>query len=152
MEYNQLKNKEVNNSTYSRKVSYLKDYFWIIQDLLDELIRNTEEYNIQSSKITGMPPSKIISTLDNIFIQKQNRHENIEFSIKQLFSKKREREEVINKLEDPQERYVLKCKYLLFKTFEEISLNLNKSDRQIKRWHASAINNLEISNLTSRCR
>jgi len=152
MEYNQLKNKEVNNSTYSRKVFYLKDYFWIIQDLLDELIRNTEEYNIQSSKITGMPPSKIISTLDNIFIQKQNRHENIEFSIKQLFLKKREREEAINKLDDPQERYVLKCKYLLFKTFEEISLNLNKSDRQIKRWHASAINNLEIPNLTSRCR
>lgn len=138
----------INNSDYSKKVFYLKDYFWIVQDLLDELIRNTEEYSIKSSKITGMPPNKIISTLDNIIIQRKKRNEKIDDRIADLFAKKKEREDIINKLDDPQERYVLKNKYLLFKTFEEISLNLNKSDRQIKRWHSSAINNLEIPNST----
>ena len=138
----------INNSDYSKKVLYLKDYFWIVQDLLDELIRNTETYSIKSSKITGMPPNKIISTLDNIIIRRQKQNEKIDNKIVDLFSKKKEREDTINKLNDPQERYVLKNKYLLFKTFEEISLNLNKSDRQIKRWHSSAINNLEIPNST----
>lgn len=140
------------NSDYSKKVFYLKDYFWIIQDLLDELIRNSEEYSIQSSKMTGMPPSKIISTLDNIIIRMQKQNERIDSKVKELYFKKKEREDIINKLEDPQERYVLKCKYLLFKTFEEISLNLNKSDRQIKRWHSSAINHLELPNSSFKSR
>lgn len=151
MEYKVERN--LNNSKsidYSKKVFYLKDYFWIIQDLLDELIRNSEEYSIKSSKITGMPPSKIISTLDSIVIRMQKQRERIDSKVQDLFLKKKEREDIINKLEDPQERYILKCKYLLFKTFEEISLNLDKSDRQIRRWHSSAINHLELPNSSSK--
>lgn len=129
-------------SDYNNKLKYLKSYFWVIQDLLDELIRNDDDSVQKASQITGMPKSQLIRTLDDIFIERQAKSFDITKNIDWLFRKKKQIEESINKLEDPQQRYVLRNKYLYFKTLEEISININKSYTHIKRCHTEAINNL----------
>lgn len=134
-------------SDYNNKLKYLKSYFWIIQDLLDELIRNEDDSVQIASQITGMPKSQVIRTLDDLFIERQMKSCNITKNIERLFNKKKQIEDSINKLEDPQERYVLRNKYLYFKTLEEISININKSYKHIKRCHTDAINNLVIPEL-----
>ncbi len=134
------------NGIYRKKVKYLQNYFWIVQDLLDELVRNQED--IKASSISDMPKSKVIKTIDNIYINKEKSKQKIELDTKKLFNKKKEIENAINKLDDPQLKYVLKNKYLFFKTIEEISINLNKSYKQISRWHTDAINKLELPDST----
>lgn len=131
-----------NYDEYKKKIKKLQNYFWILQDLLDELIRNKEDSDISASKISGMPKSQIIKTIDHVYLSKISRRENIEKKVAKLYLDKKKIEDSIDKLCDPQERYVLKHKYLFFQTFEEISITLNKSYKQITRWHASAINNL----------
>lgn len=131
-----------NCGDYRKKIKTLQGYFWIIQELLDDLIRNKEDSDISASKISGMPKSQIIKTIDHVYLSKLSREKTIENKITKLYSNKKKIEDSIDKLEDPQERYVLKHKYLFFQTFEEISITLNKSYKQITRWHASAINNL----------
>lgn len=132
------------NSEFEKKVCYLKRYYWIIQELLDELIRSKDDSNLKSSQISGMPKSQMIRTIDDVYQGKINRLEKLDKKIKDNFARKKEIEKVIDELEDPQQRYVLKNKYLYFKTFEEISLNLDKSCKQISRWHSEAINNLKL--------
>lgn len=138
------------NEIYKKKIKYLQNYFWIIQDLLDELVRNQDDNSfIKASSISGMPKSKVIKTIDDIYINKVKSKQNIELDIGELYNKKKEIENIIDKLDDPQLKYVLKNKYLFFKTIEEISINLNKSYKQITRWHADAINKLELPDSTN---
>lgn len=150
MPQNQLKNNycNKNESLYERKVKKLKNYFWIIQNLLDELIRNQDDSSIiKAAQLSGMPKSQVIRTLDDIYYARVKSQEKISDNIKQQMTKKLIIENAINKIEDPQLRYVLKNKYLLFKSLEEIALNLNKSYKQISRWHTQAINNINIEDL-----
>lgn len=135
-----------NNETseYSNKLKFLKSYFWIIQDLLDELVRNEDDNIQRASQITGMPKSQVVRTLDDLFIERQMKSSNISKNIEKLFTKKKQIENSIEELEDPQQKYILRNKYLYFKTLEEISININKSYKQIKRWHTDAINNIVI--------
>lgn len=144
LEANQNIQKE-ENSIYRKKVKFLQNYFWIIQDLLDELIRNQDDSScIKASTISGMPKSQMIKTIDDVYLSKKYSKEKIEKKIEELYSKKKQIENLINKIDDPQLKYVLKNKYLFFKTIEEISINLNKSYKQITRWHTDAINKLEL--------
>lgn len=130
---------------YQMKVIYLKNYFWIIQELLDELIRNQDNsVFIEASKISDMPKSKIIRTLDDAYARRLKEEKYIKKELRRVYLKKIEIENTINSLDDPQLKYVLKNKYLFFKTLEEISLNINKSYKQVCRWHVEAINRLEL--------
>lgn len=143
------KNQSSNQKIYLDKIKYLQNYFWIIQNLLDELIRNKEDSFIKASQISGMPKSQMIRTIDDIYIEKKAREKRIDRNIDKLYNKKQEIENTINNLQDPQQKYVLKNKYLFFKTIEEISINLDKSRKQISRWHTDAINNLELPDYIS---
>ena len=144
LEVNQNIQKE-GNSVYRKKVKFLQNYFWIIQDLLDELIRNQDDNScIKASTISGMPKSQMIKSIDDVYLSKKYSKEKIEKKIEELYSKKKQIENIINKIDDPQLKYVLKNKYLFFKTIEEISINLNKSYKQVTRWHTDAINKLEL--------
>ena len=73
------------NGIYRKKVKYLQNYFWIVQDLLDELVRNQED--IKASSISDMPKSKVITTIDNIYINKEKSKQKIELDTKKLFNK-----------------------------------------------------------------
>lgn len=132
------------SNEYDEKVRYLKGYYWIIQNLIDELIRSKEDSYLKASQISGMPKSQIIRTIDDVYQEKIIRIEKLDKKIREYYSRKKEIEQVIDALEDPQQRYVLKNKYMYFKTFEEISINLDKSCKQISRWHSEAINNLKL--------
>ncbi len=142
--------KSISNE-YDEKVRYLKGYYWIIQNLIDELIRSKEDSYLKASQISGMPKSQIIRTIDDVYQEKIIRIEKLDKKIREYYSRKKEIEQVIDALEDPQQRYVLKNKYMYFKTFEEISINLDKSCKQISRWHSEAINNLKLPSSVNQC-
>ena len=55
-----------NLSKFEMKIKYLERYYWIIQELLDELIRNNEDTVISASKISGMPKGQVIRTIDDV--------------------------------------------------------------------------------------
>lgn len=139
------------SNEYDEKVRYLKGYYWIIQNLIDELIRSKEDSYLKASQISGMPKSQIIRTIDDVYQEKIIRIEKLDKKIREYYSRKKEIEQVIDALEDPQQRYVLKNKYMYFKTFEEISINLDKSCKQISRWHSEAINNLKLPSSVNQC-
>ena len=50
----------------------------------------------------------------------------------------------INKVENPDERLLLRCKYLNFKTWGEICAEMNYSLRTIHRIHQSALDNVVV--------
>ena len=135
-----------NLSKFEMKIKYLERYYWIIQELLDELIRNNEDTVISASKISGMPKGQVIRTIDDVYIAKLKNKERISIKIERLYSKKKKIETYINNIDDP--CYVLKSKYLFFKTFEEIAILLDKSTKQISRWHHDAIELIDIPELS----
>ena len=75
------------NGIYRKKVKYLQNYFWIVQDLLDELVRNQED--IKASSISDMPKSKVIKTIDNIYINKEKSKQKIELDTKNYLIRKK---------------------------------------------------------------
>jgi len=134
---------EINNE-YKEKISFLKNYYWIIVNLIEEFSELNNEYSVKSSRFTGMPKSLAISTIDDMYIKFSKEQGKINEHIKKIYERKKKIENAVNKIEYPHLRYIIKSKYLKFQTFEEIAEKLDKSTKQISRWHYEGINSLEL--------
>lgn len=61
-----------------------------------------------------------------------------------LFRLKTQMEEVIEAVPDITERTVLRYRYLLGFTWEQIAERFNANERTIRRWHASALRHVSV--------
>ncbi len=89
---------------------------------------------------TSASSDKIVNIIAKIVDLENEIHDEIE----QLIALKKQIRDVINKLENINEKLVLKYRYLMFFQWEEICDKMHYSPRQIHRFHDSALENIEV--------
>ena len=89
---------------------------------------------------TSTSSDKIVNIIAKIVDLENEIHDEIE----QLIALKKQIRDVINKLENVNEKLVLKYRYLMFFQWEEICDKMHYSPRQIHRFHDSALENIEV--------
>lgn len=89
---------------------------------------------------TSASSDKIVNIIAKIIDLENEIHDEIE----QLIALKKQIRDVINKLENINEKLVLKYRYLMFFQWEEICDKMHYSPRQIHRFHDSALENIEV--------
>lgn len=89
---------------------------------------------------TSASNDKIVNIIARIVDLENEIHDEIE----QLIALKKQIRDVINKLENVNEKLVLKYRYLMFFQWEEICDKIHYSPRQIHRFHDSALENIEV--------
>ena len=81
-----------------------------------------------------------IKTIEKIWEYEQK----IDVKIDKLVDLRSEINAAIEKMENPEERLLLKYRYLKNESWEDISYELNVSYRTVHRIHASALNNFVV--------
>lgn len=121
---------------------------------LNELIESDKEEleNLRSlsESISGDMTQERVQTsassdkIVNIIAKIVDLENEIYDEIEQLIALKKQIRDVINKLENINEKLVLKYRYLMFFQWEEICDKMHYSPRQIHRFHDSALENIEV--------
>lgn len=116
-----------------------------VKEIIDEIIkRKMEKLGMQAMKLTDMPSGggcnndKILNTLqavEELELEKRIRENNEKILL--VRSK-------INSLELPEERLILRMKYLQNKTFEEIRKEINYSIRRTQWMHGQALKSYSL--------
>ncbi len=81
-----------------------------------------------------------VKTIEKIWEREQSLNEKID----RLVDLKTEINAAIDKLEDVEERLLLKYRYLKNESWEDIAMDLNVSYRTVHRIHASALRNFVV--------
>ena len=103
--------------------------------------------SISSSNLSGMPPLSTKNT-EPSFVRCINKIVDLEKIINDEIDRfvelKKEIREVINNVPDPDERLVLRLRYIEFLKWEAIASSMGLSLKQVHRIHASALMNVKI--------
>jgi len=103
--------------------------------------------SISSPNLSGMPPSSTRNT-EPSFVKCINKIVDLEKIINDEIDRfvelKKEIREVINNVPDPDERLVLRLRYIEFLKWEAVASNMGLSLKQVHRIHASALMNVKI--------
>ncbi len=133
---------------HRNKIAYLNQYRYADKEI-DRKIRELENwkskiYNVTST-ISDMPKGRgrtdtIASGIANI----NEIEQTINSDIDTLVKLRKDIEVRINKVNDLKQKEVLKCRYLDFKSFEQIAVDNHMAIRHIFRIHEVALDNLKI--------
>ena len=88
----------------------------------------------------GEKEAPFIKTIEKIWDYEQR----IDAQINRLIDLRSEINAAIESMENPEERLLLKYRYLKNESWEDISYDLNVSYRTVHRIHASALNNFVV--------
>jgi len=103
--------------------------------------------SISSPNLSGMPPSSTRNT-EPSFVKCINKIVDLEKIINDEIDRfvelKKEIREVINNVPDPDERLVLRLRYIEFLKWEAVASSMGLSLKQVHRIHASALMNVKI--------
>ena len=103
--------------------------------------------SISSPNLSGMPPSSTRNT-EPFFVKCINKIVDLEKIINDEIDRfvelKKEIREVINNVPDPDERLVLRLRYIEFLKWEAVASSMGLSLKQVHRIHASALMNVKI--------
>ena len=112
-----------------------KEELEYLRSLSTSLSGNMSEEKVQSS----MSNDKITNIIAKIIDLESEIHDEIE----KLIEKKKEIRDTINKIENVNEKLVLKYRYLMFLQWDEIYKKMHYSARQVHRIHDSALEKVE---------
>ena len=135
---------------YQSKKEYLTGYRKAckkIESLKEQLESLQEiEQSVRSQQLSDMPKgSNRHQDLSDLMVKLEDLQAQIADAIMVSCRIKLEIEEVLWKLEDPEEARVLRFRYIYFMDWEEISGIMGYSMRQSRRIHDEAIKNLKMS-------
>lgn len=135
---------------YQSKKEYLTGYRKAckkIESLKEQLESLQEiEQSVRSQQLSDMPKgSNRHQDLSDLMVKLEDLQAQIADAIMVSCRIKLEIEEVLWKLEDPEEARVLRFRYICFMTGKEISNTMSYSPRQVWRIHDNAIKNLKMA-------
>lgn len=133
---------------HREKIKYLNQYRYLNKEI-DRKIESLEFWRNKILNITGtlsdMPKSnKRSDTIADGIATINEIEENINKDIDDLVELKAEIESKINSVEDLKLRELLKCRYLDFKSWEEIAYRNGYSWRHVFRLHELALDEIKI--------
>lgn len=98
-----------------------------------------------TSTISDMPGgSRNIHRMEDVIIKISSVEEEINNDIDELVDLKRDIMRLIKKLADPEYQVILEERYLCFKKFEQIALDMGYSIQHIFRLHEKALKELAV--------
>lgn len=131
---------------------YLKQAYRL-DKIIDSMVKEVEELRSLSSAIQSPQfGERVQTTRDNEakFVKNlykiEEFEETINYKIDRLIDLKKQMSEVISSVSNPDEQLVLRHRYLLGQTWEQISDELVADPTTIYRWHKKALNSLELPN------
>lgn len=133
---------------HREKIKYLNQYRYLDKEI-DRKIKELETWRNKIFNVTGtlsaMPntPSRSDKIATGIAISTEIENE-INEKIDELVDLKKEIEGKIDAVENPKLREILKCRYLDFKSWEEIAYRNNTVLRHIFRLHEQALDEIKI--------
>ncbi len=133
---------------HREKIAYLNQYRYADKEI-DRKIRELENWKSKifnvTSTISDMPKGKgRVDTIATGIANISEIEERINTDIDILVNLRKNIESQINKVKDLKQKEVLKCRYLDFKKFEEIAVELKIDIRWIYRLHEKALDNLKF--------
>lgn len=132
---------------------YLQQAFYLDQ-AIDNKIEQVEAWNQLATKMTttysNLPKTKHYrpTSFEDTLIKIIEMQEEINQDIDRLVGLKLEIKECILKLEDKEAQVVLEKRYLCFKKWEEIAVEMNFDTRQVFRIHNRGLQALDRQGLT----
>lgn len=101
-----------------------------------------------SSKINDTPTkSSYVTSNDDLLCKVIDYENEINKDIIRLIDIKKDINNTINKLQDSRARTVFHSRYILFKSFDDISKELNYCKRQVLRIHKEVLKSLDSINI-----
>jgi len=133
---------------HREKIKYLNQYKFLNTEI-DRKIKCLEDCKSKIYNVTGtlsdMPKSKNRSnTIENGIASIDEIEQTINADIDKLLEIRKEIENVIDSIKDLKLREIMKCRYLDFKTYEQIAVDCNYSNHQVLRIHESALTLINI--------
>lgn len=104
------------------------------QNVLDTLLRVTPVMRITTSSGAAGHDK-----MENGIAKLTAYEEEINADIDRLVALKREISELIDRVENPKRRAVLRFRYINYKTFEQIAVDMNMTERNIYHIHRKAL-------------
>lgn len=132
---------------------YLQQVFYLDQ-AINNKIEQVESWNQLATRMTStysnLPKSKTYrpTSFEDTLIKVIEMQEEINRDINRLVDLKLEIKDCISKIKDGEVRVVLEKRYLCFKKWEEIALEMNYDTRQVFRIHNRGLQTLEKIRLT----
>lgn len=115
------------------------------QEILEEIQRLRMDQMFPSSVNDGMPKGSQQSDLSDYVVSMERQIGRLK---RERLKKARTREQIdlaIRRMENPDERRVLRLRYLWGLKWEEVAVKMNYSWKQIHRLHGSALDNFEMT-------
>jgi DNA-directed RNA polymerase specialized sigma subunit len=97
--------------------------------------------NMTQERVQGSPSNNRIIDIISQIIDLEN---EIDAEIEDFIALKKQIRDVINQIEDVNEKLVLKYRYLIFLQWDEICVKMNYSKRQMYRIHDSALEKVKV--------
>lgn len=133
---------------HKEKIKYLSKYKYLNSEI-DRKIKSLEDWRSKLYNVTGtlsdMPKSRNRSnTIENGIARIEEIEISINNDIDNLVELRKEIESKIDSIDKLKLREVMKCRYLDFKSWEEIAYINDCSWRHVYRIHESALDLIEI--------
>ena len=129
---------------------YLKQAFYLDKRINSKL-EQVESLNALATKATStlsdMPksPSRGTSKLEDTIVKIIDLQEEINRDIDKLVDLKSEMECVLKNIKDSQTRIIFEKRYLCYKNWEDIALDMNLNVRHIHRIHNRGLEEIEMN-------
>lgn len=130
-----------------------KDYLsqaYRIDQRINSKIEQVQSLRALSTKATAtlsdIPPSKgtrNIHRMEDIIVKMMDMEAEINADLNRLIDLKREIITIVKCVEDPELQTLLELRYLCFKTWEKIAVEINWSIRQVYYMHDEALREVE---------
>lgn len=106
-----------------------------------------------TSTLSDTPPSgtRNINSMEGIIVKMVDLEDEINRDIDILVDLKREIMEIIKKINNPEQQTLLELRYLCFKTWEQIAVDMGYSMQHLFRIHDKILKGIIISKDESKC-
>jgi len=133
---------------HREKIKYLNQYRYTNAEI-DRKIKCLEDCKSKIFNVTGtlsdMPKSKNRSnTIENGIASIDEIEQTINQDIDKLLETRTDIENKIDDIIDLKLREIMKCRYLDFKTYEQIAVDCNYCYQQVIRIHETALNLIKL--------
>ena len=108
-----------------------------LQEMATSVSSPTLGERVQTSRSTDAP---FVKCLEKIMMLEEKINKETDL----LVSLKEQMRDIINLVEDTDERMVLRYRYIHNLTWEQIGLELNADARTIRRWHGTALTHVKL--------
>jgi len=124
-----------------------------INSKLEQIVSLRELATKATSTLSDMPASgtRNLHSMEGIIVKVIDFESEINDDIDTLVDLKREIVSIIKKINNPEHQTLLELRYLCFKTWEQIAVNMGYSLQHIFRIHDKALKCVEFTKKESKC-